>query len=329
MTSKEQIFIGIDISKHKLDLCIHQEGKKDVFCELKNEPNAIKKFFTRYNSEVVLVGVENTGRYNYPLNFVFRKLNTKLFIIPPLQLKASLGIARGKSDKIDSKRIVEYLRKNIDDLQQWRPASMDLERIKLLLAERQQKTKLIRQLSPNMKELEMIQDVGISEMMDKHCKAVIAVLKEQIKEIEKSINSIIINNTELREISKYITSVPGVGKVLCWMLLVKTNAFQSFSSARKLACFAGVVPFDYSSGTSVHRRSRVSYLSDKTLKTVLHLAALRAVRMPNDLQIYYEKKVKEGKNKMSVLNAVRNKIVHRVFSVVKNKKMYEKNLIMS
>ena len=90
-----------------------------------------------------------------------------------------------------------------------------------------------------------------------------------------------------------------------------------------------IVPFEFQSGTSINKKPRVSYMADKSLKKLLHLAAMRAIQLNGDLQNYYLRKVKEGKNKMLILNAVRNKIVARICSVIKNRKMYQINLQLS
>ena len=70
-------------------------------------------------------------------------------------------------------------------------------------------------------------------------------------------------------------------------------------------------------------------MADRTLKKLLHMAAMRAIQIQGDLQSYYQRKVAEGKNKMLVLNNVRNKIVARICSVVKNQKTYIINLNLS
>lgn len=133
----------------------------------------------------------------------------------------------------------------------------------------------------------------------------------------------------LNQQSKLLRTVTGIGKVLCWNLLYKTNGFISISDPRKMACYAGVVPFEHSSGTSVRGRSRVSHYADRDLKGILHLAAMSSIRLDGELRTYYLRKVAEGKNKMSVLNAVRNKILHRAFAVIKNQKPYQDNLVVS
>jgi len=70
-------------------------------------------------------------------------------------------------------------------------------------------------------------------------------------------------------------------------------------------------------------------MADQALKTVLQMAAMRAVRLDNELKEYYQRKVEEGKNKMSVLNAVRNKLIHIAMALIKNKTYYKNRLELS
>lgn len=157
----------------------------------------------------------------------------------------------------------------------------------------------------------------------------ILLLDKQIKVVETKIVEIIESNVELNDQYKRIQTVPGVGKVLATMLIVKTNGFTEIQSARKMACYSGVVPFDHRSGSSIYYKPRVSTMADKELKKILHLAALSSIRLKNDLAVYFQRKVLEGKNKMSVLNAIRNKIIHRVYALIKNNSVYENNLQVS
>ncbi|MBL0686194.1 transposase, partial [Aquimarina mytili] len=88
---------------------------------------------------------------------------------------------------------------------------------------------------------------------------------------------------KLSTLQKQLVSTPGVGKVLAWNLLVKTNEFKTITEPRKLACYAGVAPFENISGTSIFRKPRVSSFADKDLKRLLHLGAMSAIRLKNDL----------------------------------------------
>jgi len=67
----------------------------------------------------------------------------------------------------------------------------------------------------------------------------------------------------------------------------------------------------------------VSKFANKQLKQVLHMAALNSVRYNQEMKAYFDRKVSGGKSKMSVLNAVRNKLLHQIVAVVKRGTPYE------
>ncbi|RZK16725.1 MAG: IS110 family transposase, partial [Flavobacterium sp.] len=103
-----------------------------------------------------------------------------------------------------------------------------------------------------------------------------------------------------------------------------SNEFKDITDPRKFACYSGVAPFEHRSGSSVRGKSRVSSLGNKAVKSLLHLAAMAAIGCNEELKDYYQRKVAEGKNKMLVLNAVRNKLIHRIFACVNQNRKYEK-----
>ena len=116
-----------------------------------------------------------------------------------------------------------------------------------------------------------------------------------------------------------------IGPTTAGHLLVVTNEFKNFNCPKKFACYAGTAPFENSSGTSIRGKSHVSPYANKDTKKLLHMAALSAINMQNELAVYYQRKVSEGKNKMAVINAVRNKLIKRIFAVVERGAKYEKN----
>ena len=86
-----------------------------------------------------------------------------------------------------------------------------------------------------------------------------------------------------------------------------------------------MAPFEHTSGTSVRGKTRTSKKANLRAKSLLHMTALVAARFSDDLREYYERKVADGKNKMNVLNAVKNKIIHRIFACVNQKRLYTNN----
>ncbi|UUF14611.1 MULTISPECIES: IS110 family transposase [Flavobacterium] len=323
----KNIIIGIDISSKTLDICIKEQSLN--YYSIENNVQAIKRFFKRYSNENVIVAMENTGRYNWNLFEALEKFNFKVYVISALHIKKSIGLVRGKNDKIDALRICNFIEKNYKESREWKPSSCSIKKIKILLTERALRIKIKKQLVVQQHDYKLMKDIGLDKELKSLNIKLIKNIEGQIKIIENDIENIIRSDETLNHQQKLIKSVPGVGQVLSWTLLSKTEGFTIITDPRKMACYSGVVPFDFQSGTSLKRRPGVSMLADKNLKTILHLAAMSAVRLDNDLRKYYISKVDEGKNKMSVLNAVRNKIIHRVFAVIKNQIHYQKDLVLS
>ncbi|OAV65105.1 Transposase IS116/IS110/IS902 family protein [Bacteroidales bacterium Barb6XT] len=160
-------------------------------------------------------------------------------------------------------------------------------------------------------------------------KKLIKGLKKSLAQVEKEIKELIESDETLYEQHKRLCTAEGIGDKTAVKMIVVTKGFTDFTDARKFCCHASVAPFSYSSGSSIRSRNRVSQRADKSIKALLYMAALvvaaRCKGELHDYHDYYERKVAEGKNKMSVLNAVRAKLVHRMFAVIRNNQDYQKN----
>lgn len=324
---QNQTIVGIDVSSATLDIYVSGKVQKSVV--IKNETAAINRFFNTYRNECLLIAMENTGRYNWALYEVLKDLDHRVYVISPLHLKKSMGLVRGKSDKIDAMRIAAFIDKNHADIPQWKPSSPAIQKLKIWLTERNSRIKSRRQLLKQQADYSKMKRLGLDKTLQKLNAQQLTLIDHQLAQIEKEIELLIKADERMSKQAQLIRSVPGAGKVLCWMMLAKTESFTTIVEPRKMACYSGVVPFPYQSGTSVKGKNRVSSYADKTIKAVLHLAAMSAIRLKNDLREYYLRKVAEGKNKMSALNAVRNKIIHRIFAVIKNQTLYQTNLLLS
>jgi len=323
---QNQTIIGIDVSSATLDIYVSSKEQRSIV--IKNDPAAIGKFFSTYKNEYLLIGMENTGRYNWALYEVLKDLHHQVYVVSPLHLKKSMGLVRGKTDKIDAIRIASFIRKNVADLPQWKPSSPAIQKLKILLTERNSRIKSRRQLLKQQYDYAKMKHLGLDKPLQKLNVQQLTLIDAQITYVEQEIELLIKADEQMSQQAKLIRSVPGAGKVLCWMMLAKTENFTTITEPRKMACYSGVVPFANQSGTSVRGKQRISSYADKAIKAILHLAAMSAVRQKNELREYYLRKIAEGKNKMSALNAVRNKIIHRIFAVVKNQIPYQSNLLL-
>ena len=324
---KQLNFIGIDISKKTLDICILNGTSTEHFT-IPNEPDSILRFFNGFKLQDTHICFENTGKYGWELIDVLSKINLRFYQINALHLKRSMGLVRGKNDVVDALRIALFISKNHQEVQIHDEKDKAIKKIQVLMAKRNLLIKQRAQHKALKKENELLKRLGLPAL-EKHTSEIIVLLNQHINEIESSIQTIIEYNKALHKNHLIATSVPGVGKIVSWNMIVKTNGYSTESSPRKFACYVGIAPFSQRSGTSINKKARVSHLADKSMKKLLHMAAMRAIQLDNDLKGYYLKKVEQGKNKMLVINAIRNKIVHRIFAMVKNQKFYDFNLYLS
>ena len=156
------------------------------------------------------------------------------------------------------------------------------------------------------------------------CQQILIALNAGLDKINLEIKTLIKNDSELNHLFKIVTSVSYVGEVVAEELLVCTNGFKNFTSAKKFASYCGIAPFEYSSGSSIHKKMRVSKISNKRIKSVLHMPALASINRNAEFRAYYERKIAEGHAGMSVLNAVKNKIIKRIFACVRDDRLYMK-----
>jgi transposase len=205
---------------------------------------------------------------------------------------------------------------NRDEAKLVSPSNGTLQLLKDLLAGRARINKCIQSLKVSAKELQRVDKASGKELVKLNAPALQALIKAK-GAIEKRMQELIHGDEELNRIFQLITSIKGVGQVLATQLLVYTNQFTRMVTAKQLACYCGVAPFTHTSGTSIRGRTGTSNFANMQLKTTLHLAAMSSSRYVPDLRQYFERKVREGKSKMSVLNAIRNKLLQRILAIVK------------
>jgi transposase len=149
-------------------------------------------------------------------------------------------------------------------------------------------------------------------------------LKETSKRISQDIKKLISLDPNLRKQVSLLLTIPGIGLITALYLIVFTNEFTRFKEGRKLACYIGVAPFEHSSGISVKGKSRIHKIANKTLKRLFHMGALSVIRCSKEFKDYFQRKVREGKNKRLVINAIRNKLALRVMAVINRGTPYDK-----
>ena len=327
-------FVGIDISKKTLDFGVRDHKKLLFHLKVNNSLAGLKAFqkeclVRNVDLSQSLICCEHTGIYSQHILSLATENNFSLWLESSLRIKRSLGLQRGKSDKIDSVRISEYAFRYADQATLWQPERQIVLKLRQLVGLRKRLLNAKNTLRVPMEEVTAFQDKKLQKEMEKLNSKPIEALEKQIAEVEKKIKGLIKEDDALKHLFDLATSVDGVGEVVFCEMVIATNEFKLFSCPRKFVpagnrCYSGVAPFEHTSGTSIRGGTRVSHLANKQMKKLLHMAALSVVSGKGEMAEYYHRKVEQGKNKMLVINAVRNKIIHRVFACIRDNRKYEK-----
>jgi transposase len=329
-----KFFVGVDVSKDKLDVAVWSESQWVFIGTLSNTQKEITKLLRLLRKNIqldtssALFCVEHTGMYSKPLLKALHQQHCTIWIESALQIKKSLGIQRGKTDQVDAKRIAEYAFRFQDKLKPWQPPAEALQKIRELLVVRERLVKSRKSLMVTLGDSKRFMEPELYKIHHKASQGPIKALKKSIQEVEYQMREVLDSDENLKRLSSLIDSVEGVGLIIASHFLVTTNAFTTINNPRSFATYCGVAPFEHTSGT-IRGKTRVSHLANKTTKTLLHLAAVVSITQKGELAEYYHRRVAEGKHKMSVLNAMRNKIIHRIFAVVSRGTPYEKKFAPS
>lgn len=324
---KYVLFIGIDISKNWIDVCLTLDGRKKSMTHFRVDNNdqgfkqmlrliGNSKEFRKEKSEWIFL-MEHTGVYSMPLCNFLEQRNLSYCMLNPLELKYSMGIKRGKSDEVDAADIAHYAYKNREELSPTVLPSAKLLKIKSLLSLRSRLVKCRHGLHVAAKELAAFTSKEVHGEVFSISKANIKSINKDIAKVEKQISATIASDDELQRLYDLATSVIGVGIVIASAMLVYTNGFTAFKTARQFCVYTGLVPFGKKSGSSVDVPARVSHLAHKKLKGYISNGASVATMYDKQLKAYNERRLAEGKNQFVVQNAIRAKFVNIIFAVVK------------
>lgn len=329
-------YLGIDVSKPWFDvslMVVIDHVKQPILTErFDNTTGGLRLFKAWLKAarvtldEKSLLVIENTGVYHRQLWSFCSKYNLPIHIGNAAHIKWSLGITRGKSDVIDSVRLCQYCCKQSDELKATPALNPVFMKLKDLMSSRSRLVTQLHSTKNYIKELKCSNDKVLLATLEKAHKAAIEGIKKSIVQIESLIEQIIQEDPLIYKNYLLIKSVPGIGHLTAVYIICCTNNFAAKVTGKQLASYAGVVPFEHSSGISIKGRNRVHKMANKDLKKMLHLCALTAIKYYPEFRQYFDRKKAEGKNGMLILNAIRNKLVLRVVSVVNKQQPYVENV---
>jgi transposase len=320
------VILGVDVSKLTLDICC---AERSLYLKIDNQTKGFVLFkkwckTNNINLNETLIVMEHTGGYEYRFMQFCESQSIPYCRIPGLEIKQSQGMTRGKSDQADAFRIGQYGEEKSKRLIPSKPLDNNMLMLKQLLSFRKRLVRERAGLECTIKERKHMYLANKTDMVTHIAQAKMKEDKKHIQQIEKAIMAVIKSSEELMQTYRIITSIKGIGNINAWMTIAYTENFTSFINGRKYAVYAGVVPFEHTSGTSVKGRKRVSHLANKELKQELNQAAKTAITHDAELRKYAERKLK-NKPYPVVLNNVKFKLILRMFALIKRGERFVEN----
>lgn len=330
----KNFFIGIDFSKKTFDATVLlknepcAQGIHHVFNNNLSGVNDFKRWIVKTTEtnekESILICGENTGVYSKLVSDSLSNSGYSMWLESALQIKRSLGITRGKNDKKDSRDIAEYAIRHNDKFKQHIPLSKELEALKVLFSQRRLLILQKKSLSARSNELkDKYSNNSLLSGSRKCDDRLIKFYTAEIKKINEQMLKIINQCEELKSNYDILTSMKGVALINAVALLIYTSNFKRFNfDARRICSYWGIAPFAHQSGTSLNGTPHVSKYADSYLKGLLSEAVICAIRFCPEIRNYAQRLAAKGKHPSIIKNNCKNKMIHILTAMVKNRTLY-------
>lgn len=312
--------LGLDIAKLKFNACLIREGGKlrhKVFPNDTDGFSQLAAWLSRQGVGRVHACMEAAGTYGDSLATDLHEAGHTASRVNPAAIEAyaQSHLSRTKNDRVDAALIAGFCAERRPPA--WAPPAPELR----------ESQALVRRLESLVEMRTMEQDrlsscvtvEAVRESVEGH----LAHLAEQIRRTEALIRDHIERHPGLRRERELLDSTPGLGEATAAVLLAEVPDIKQYRSARQVAAFAGLVPRERQSGSSVRGRVRLSKIGNARLRKALYFPALTALRCSPFFQQRAEGLRQRGKSKVAVIGAAMRKLVHLAYGVLKTGKPFD------
>jgi transposase len=312
--------LGLDIAKSKFNACLLREGGKDRHKVFPNNPQGfaqLSDWLKQQGVTQVHACLEATGTYGDALATYLHGRDHLVSVVNPAAIKAyaQSHLSRTKTDRVDAALIASFCSERKPPA--WHPPERQVQELQALVRRLES---LIEMRTSEENRLSS----GIAvEAVRESVELLLAHLSEQIKKTEALIRDHIGNHPDLKKQSELLDTIPGIGETTAAALLSEVADFSQYKSARQVAAFAGLVPRERQSGSSVRGRVRLSKIGNARLRKALYFPAITALRCSPFFQAWAQGLRDRGKSKMAVIGAAMRKLLHLAFGVLKTGKPFD------
>ena len=334
-------FLGVDVSKKTLSVKLCDQKDKVLWsnASISNDEMGFKRLVNRAIEQAskrsgkkeysIYAGMESTGVYGerlaYYLDGNSHEGRIITYILNPAAVRAfgNSVASPNKNDSADAYLIASYLSMAVPKghISPWKAPSPEGRVLRELSRRRDELIGLLMSECNRLEKLESSQEP--SWEIVQNVKELVSYLKDSIHSLEKETEEHIDSHSRMREDIELLRSIPGIGEVTSVTLQGESDGLKNFASAKKLVSFVGIAPCEHTSGTSVHKRSKMSRRGNARIRHHLYMATLVATQVNPVIKEFYERLLNRGKCKKLALVACMRKMLHIIWGVMKHRQRFD------
>lgn len=331
MRNDVTIYVGIDFSKEKFNVCLLMEqgiigesefpNTKTGYLKLTRWVKSTSEQGRLFDSSLVLFCGEHTGTCSIGLCEYLYSKGMKIWLESALKIKYGSGLKRVKDDKADAEMIAYYAKRFYESgsCALFEADSTALKTLRSLYQFRNRvvcdRVAMGNRISSGAFDCSTL----VKTRMIKHHKEA----QKDEKDIEKEMRKLMETSKELASNYQILVSFKGIGPITAAALIIYTSNFKKFDNPRKFACYCGIAPFGKQSGTSINTKPHVSRFAHIGIKAAIVQACKSAMQHNAVIKAYAQRLYAKGKHEGIVMNNVKNKVIHIIFKMIQTQTLWE------
>lgn len=307
-------YLGIDVAKDTLAVALVGPAKPRQ-TSVDNTPAGCRSLVTwlkKQHVTIVQVCLEATGMYGDDVAEILHEAGYRVSVVNPARIAAyaQSRLARNKTDAADAVLIAQFAQS--EQPEPWTPLAPERRELRALLRHRE--ALISQRQAERNRQAAGRHPTAVSTALREH----LTLLDRQIADVDAEIRTHIDQHPDLKRECDLLISIPGIGAQTAACILAETGGLKRYHDGNAVAAYAGLTPRQYTSGTSVHRRTRLSKVGNAILRTALYLPAVTARRHNPVLKAFGDRLAARGLAPKAVIGAVMRKLLVIAYGVVKS-----------
>lgn len=312
-----EFILGVDIAKRKFDvaLLVNEKLKHKVFNNTQEGFSELTSWLKKHGVEHARVCMEASSTYGEELAIYLNDVGHTVSVVNPARIKgfAQSELLRTKNDKVDAGVIARFCDKMRPD--PWVPLPPEIRELQALV--RRVDALLV------MRTQELNRLDAVHETVHQSLKEHITYLDQEIAALKRDVANLIKNDPNLKTKGDLLRSIPGIGEATIAAILAELALFEKCDRVQRVVAFIGLAPKEFTSGSSIKGKPRLSKMGSARMRKALYMPALVAMQYNPIIIRFAERLRKNGKNGKVIVCAVMRKLVHIIFGVLKSGRPFD------